>query len=138
MAGPTPRDEQVSRRMKRQPNRGTTPERELAAQLRAFRYLVTENDPSLPGSPDLVLERHRLVIFVHGCFWHGCPEHFKLPRHNRRWWRAKIEANKRRDRRKADAIRRLGWSVCTVWEHSPPDVAAARIRRLIRRRAGLG
>ena len=134
MVGPSPKDADVSERMRRQGRRATAPERELVSHLRRLGYKVVENDPSLPGTPDLVLERHRVAVFVHGCFWHGCTSHFTLPKHNRRWWKDKIAANKRRDRRKADALRRLGWSVYTVWEHTPSESAAARIQRLVRSR----
>ena len=72
----------------------------------------------LPGSPDIVLPRHRTVVFVHGCFWHrhaGCRLAY-IPKSNLNFWQTKFDGNVRRDRRKADALRKSGWRVVTVWE----------------------
>jgi DNA mismatch endonuclease (patch repair protein) len=98
---------------------------------------VETNVVHLPGRPDLVLPRRGVVVFVHGCFWHGCPRHFTEPVHNRLWWREKIAANRRRDRRKEESLRRLGWSVVNVWEHEDPVRAANRIQRHVRKTADL-
>jgi DNA mismatch endonuclease (patch repair protein) len=80
---------------------------------------------------DIVFVRRRVVVFVDGCFWHGCPVHMTWPKSNSDWWRAKIEANRRRD---ADTDARLaaaGWEVVRVWEHELADDAARRIARLV-------
>jgi DNA mismatch endonuclease (patch repair protein) len=71
----------------------------------------------LPGRPDIVLARHKVVVFVHGCFWHrhGCALSGE-PRTRRRFWREKFDRNVERDARNARALRRLGWRVLTVWE----------------------
>jgi DNA mismatch endonuclease (patch repair protein) len=71
----------------------------------------------LPGRPDIVLPKHGVVIFVHGCFWHrhGCSLSSE-PATRRRFWQAKFDANVARDRRNARALRALGWRVLTVWE----------------------
>jgi len=71
----------------------------------------------LPGRPDIVLARHRVVIFVHGCFWHrhGCALSGE-PRTRRGFWLGKFDRNVARDARNARALRRLGWRVLTVWE----------------------
>jgi len=61
-----------------------------------------------------------------------CPGHFKSPKHNRQWWLEKIEANRRRDRRKAAQLRKRGWSVVAVWEHEDAERAASRIQRKAR------
>jgi len=121
--------------MQRMPSRGTGPEQRLAAELRRRRYAVREHDGDLPGRPDLVLPRLRVAIFVHGCFWHGCPRHGTLPKHNRAWWREKIRRNRERDARNVRTLRRLGWSVFEVWEHEDPATAMWRLGVLARRRA---
>jgi len=137
-----PRDLATSERLKKQSHEGTKPEVLLGAELERRGFTVTRNVRELPGCPDIVLSTRRLAVFVHGCFWHGCPSHFTVPRHNRRWWLTKIEGNRARDRRKADRLRRLGWSVVTIWEHDPPTRAADRIQRIARllgrRRSSLG
>jgi len=70
------------------------------------------------------------VLFVHGCFWHGCPRHYREPRSNRAFWAGKIARNRGRDRRTVAALRRAGWSVMVVWEHELRD--PERVRRRLR------
>ena len=82
---------------------------------RGLRFRLHRKD--LPGRPDLVFPKHRAVIFVHGCFWHGhdCPM-FKWPQTRREFWREKIRKNKKRDRSAAALLLDGGWRVLTVWE----------------------
>ena len=72
----------------------------------------------LPGRPDFVFGRHRVAVFVDGCFWHGCPLHYQPPATRPDFWRKKIEANKARDAVVNDSLRSLGWSVVRIWEHT--------------------
>ncbi|WP_186030007.1 very short patch repair endonuclease [Burkholderia gladioli] len=80
-----------------------------------FRYRL--NARQLPGSPDIVLPKWKIAVFVHGCFWHGhdCSL-FKLPATRTEWWRAKILSNTARDRRAIDALVIDGWRVMVVWQ----------------------
>lgn len=81
-----------------------------------FRFRLHRKD--LPGSPDLVFPRHKLCIFVHGCFWHrhfGC-KRASTPKSNLDYWRRKFEENRCRDLRKAEELRVLGWRVEVIWE----------------------
>src|SRR5690606_3485970 len=92
----------------------------------------------LPGRPDVVLPRAKVSVFVDGCFWHGCPEHCRVPTGNRKYWEAKIARNRARDERATDALRAEGWAVIRVWEHEvrDPDALArtvARVERAVRR-----
>lgn len=86
-----------------------------ALHARGFRYRL--HGKHLPGRPDIVLPRHRAVIFTHGCFWHGhdCPL-FRLPGTRREFWEAKIARNRERDAEVAEALRAAGWRRLTVWE----------------------
>ena len=127
---PPPRDEGDASRMRRQKTRGTAPEMLLVDALRRRGFRVETHVEGLPGRPDIVLPNRRTAVFVHGCFWHGCPWHYTEPRNNCKWWREKIARNKVRDRRKAAALRRAGWHVITVWEHTDPHVAAQRVLRI--------
>ena len=81
-----------------------------------YRYRLHRGD--LPGTPDLVLPRHRCVIFVHGCFWHmhRCKRGKSTPRTNAEFWRTKREKTRNRDRHNVAALRRAGWRVFVVWE----------------------
>lgn len=72
----------------------------------------------MPGRPDLVLPRHRAVVFVHGCFWHGhggC-RFATVPATRTEFWVAKIAANKRRDSASEEKLLADGWRVAVVWE----------------------
>lgn len=82
---------------------------------KGFRYRI--NVKTLPGSPDIVLPKYQVAIFVHGCFWHGhsCRAGH-LPTSNLGYWKAKIDANKERDNRKIGELEALGWKVITMWQ----------------------
>jgi DNA mismatch endonuclease (patch repair protein) len=80
--------------------------------------------------PDFVFRRERVVVFVDGCFWHGCPQHATWPKQNEEFWRKKLEANKTRDLLVSRTLRKLGWKVLRIWEH---DLKKAREKRLVAR-----
>lgn len=125
---PTP---EVSERMRRVATRHTGPERRVRAVMRRLGIRHTSRTAALPGRPDFVLPDHGIAVFVHGCFWHGCQRCFVEPKRNRRWWREKIAANRRRDRRKADHLRALGFSVVTLMEHDNDERIQRRLGRLV-------
>lgn len=76
---------------------------------------------------DMTFTRVKLAVFVDGCFWHGCPEHQRIPKTNRDYWVPKLEANRQRDRRVDELLKSAGWQVMRVWEHEEPDSAAGRV-----------
>ena len=80
-----------------------------------FRYL--KNDKRLPGKPDIVLPKHKVVVFIHGCFWHGhdCKSG-KLPETRKNFWKKKISDNVNRDYRNQSELGKLGWKVIIVWQ----------------------
>jgi DNA mismatch endonuclease (patch repair protein) len=98
--------------MKGNRSSGTKPERILSHLLRK-----RLTDSGLPGHPDFVYGRAKLAIFVHGCWWHGCPEHYVPPRTHRSYWRRKLERNVERDRFNREDLESMGWKVVEVWEH---------------------
>lgn len=128
MTGP-PRTDVFSKKkrseiMRAVKSRDTGPELKIrrALHARGFRYRL--HDKSLPGAPDLVFPRHRAVLFVHGCFWHGhdCARGRRAPKTNARYWREKIARNIKRDAEVRAALRRMGWRVKISWEcdlHQP-------------------
>jgi DNA mismatch endonuclease (patch repair protein) len=69
-------------------------------------------------TPDIVLSKHKIAIFVHGCFWHrhrGC-RNCTTPTHRREWWLAKLNGNAARDKLHQRALRKLGWHPMVIWE----------------------
>jgi len=93
----------------------TRPELELRQALRK-QGLRPRAYPRLPGRPDIALEDSMIAVFVHGCFWHGCPKHYRAPKSHRSYWSAKLTRNVARDRRVARILRGMGWHVLTAWE----------------------
>lgn len=88
----------------------------------------------LPGRPDFVFDDARVAVMAHGCFWHGCPSHWKIPLAKPGFWRKKMLKNRRRDVLVQEKLEDLGWKVFTVWEHDNLDLAAARILFAVRER----
>lgn len=68
-------------------------------------------------APDVVFPSARVAVFVDGCFWHGCPDHYTFPRTRRDFWLGKLRANVERDIRQSEALRAAGWTVIRLWEH---------------------
>lgn len=104
--------------MARVRSKDTSPEwavRHILTRLGA-RYRLHRKD--LPGNPDIVMPGRRLVVFVHGCFWHGhdCQRGARIPKANRDYWLAKVARNRARDEKAAHALAAGGWAVETVWE----------------------
>jgi DNA mismatch endonuclease (patch repair protein) len=72
----------------------------------------------LPGKPDFTFRKERLTVFLDGCFWHGCPKCYRAPKGNRKFWEAKIARNRKRDREVNLGLKKLGWRVLRIAEHS--------------------
>ena len=75
------------------------------------------NVQSVAGAPDFVFPALKLAVFVDGCFWHGCPEHYSAPKSNAIFWRRKLGQNRRRDAAVRDQLLAEGWVVLQFWEH---------------------
>jgi DNA mismatch endonuclease (patch repair protein) len=86
-----------------------------------------------PVRADMVFAKARLAVFLDGCFWHCCPLHGSVPKSNREFWQAKLEANLRRDHETAEALRHAGWTVLRIWSHVSPADSAAMIFEHVRR-----
>lgn len=85
------------------------------------------------GKPDFTFPKQRLVVFVDGCFWHGCPKCYRQPRSNVAYWKAKIRRNLRRDAQVKRQLNRHGWKVVRFWECKlkNPWLVASRLRKLL-------
>ena len=116
--------------MQNQRRRDTALETRLRSRLHAlgYRFRVDHRlEPSLRCRGDIVFTRAKVVVFVDGCFWHGCPEHATAPKNNAAWWAEKLAANVVRDQRNSLALGELGWVVVRIWEHEPVDTAVERV-----------
>lgn len=125
---------QSRRRMENQKQRDTRPERLIRSALhrQGFRFWVDKAPlPKMRRKADLVFPRARVAVFIDGCFWHGCPVHGTWPKANADWWRAKIEANRRRDRDTDRVLVEAGWLALRIWEHENPTHGTARIARVV-------
>lgn len=96
----------------------TKPEIKVRRHLHFLGFRFRKNVKELPGKPDIVLPKHRCVIFVHGCFWHGHPNcrRADLPESNKEFWKEKISKTILRDKEKEKQLKALGWRVLTVWQ----------------------
>lgn len=98
-------------------SKNTKPEMIVRRGLHARGFRFRLHDRRLPGSPDLVFPRHRAVIQVNGCFWHGHDCHlFKWPASRPDFWRRKINANRQRDAKQIDRLLEARWRVLVIWE----------------------
>ena len=99
-----------------------------------LRYRLHE--AKLPGKPDLVFTGRRVCVFVHGCFWHGCPncvDGTRAVKSNTAYWSAKITGNRERDARNMAALEQAGWQVVTIWECETQEAAKlSEIAEMIR------
>lgn len=97
----------------------TTPELAVrrALHARGLRFRLHSKD--LPGKPDLAFPKHRLALFVHGCFWHGCTKcnrGLRRPKQNSKFWNSKLKQNQSRDDRNIAHLIALGWRTAVIWE----------------------
>lgn len=97
---------------------------------RAHRLTGWRRRQPLFGKPDFLFRAARLAVFVDGCFWHGCPQHCRMPQGNRAFWRQKIGRNRERDRLVSRTLRQQGWRVLRIWEHA---LARKREKSLVNR-----
>jgi DNA mismatch endonuclease (patch repair protein) len=134
IAAPIPSSVSVQLRMQRQPSRDTPMELAFRRILhrRGLRYRVHRRPlPGVARTADVVFSSARVAVYVDGCFWHGCPDHYMQPRSNSSYWLPKIEGNRRRD---ADTDARLvaaGWVPFRLWEHEDLEAAAERLACLL-------
>ncbi|MBI1245056.1 MAG: DNA mismatch endonuclease Vsr [Alphaproteobacteria bacterium] len=106
-----------SRMMAAVKGKNTKPEIAVRRALHAMGFRFRLHKAGLPGRPDIVLPKHKVAIFVNGCFWHGhdCPM-YRQPANNRAFWIVKIDRNRERDARAMSEIKQVGWRVLTIWE----------------------
>lgn len=120
-----------SEQMARIKGTNTKPEKLLRTELwkRGLRYRLDTKVPI--GRPDLVFPKHRLVVFIDGCFWHGCPTHYVRPRSRDVFWADKLCVNVERDRRHTLLLESAGWRVIRLWEHEITNDLETAVARIV-------
>jgi len=121
-------------------SRNTSPEIRVRRLLHALGYRFRLHRADLPGSPDVVLPKYKLCIFVHGCFWHrhsGC-KRASNPAMNRKFWAVKFQQNRKRDAKAQRELLSVGWTPYVIWECETrnSEKLARQLERVTRRRKG--
>lgn len=113
-------------------SKDTWPELAVRKLLHGLGYRYRLHKRELPGSPDIVFQKRKKVIFVHGCFWHGhlC-RYGRLPKSKIEYWESKIAKNQERDRMNIHKLGRLGWNVRVIWQCELKNIDSVG-KRLIR------
>jgi DNA mismatch endonuclease (patch repair protein) len=106
-----------SENMSRIRSKNTSPELVLGTALTERGIEFTSQTATKAGHPDIVLDEPKVAIFIDGCFWHGCPDHYVRPRSKIEFWAAKLTENLLRDRSQTLTLENSGWKVLRVWEH---------------------
>ncbi|MYX76262.1 very short patch repair endonuclease [Streptomyces sp. SID3915] len=120
-------------------SRDTKPEQVIRRLVHAngLRYRVAAKPlPDLRRTADLVFRPAKVAVFIDGCYWHGCPEHYVPPKTNSGYWSDKVARNMARDHDTNSRLKEAGWTVLRFWEHEPPLTCAAAITSTVRRKRG--
>lgn len=128
--------EGVRRSMQSNKGRDTKPELAVRRILHAAgcRYRVNYRPiPELRRTADIVFTRAKVAVFIDGCFWHGCPEHYQRPSSNTTYWDPKVARNRERDSDTDRRLREAGWVVLRRWEHESPEAVAQAIEAVVKR-----
>lgn len=127
--------EQRSYCMSRIRKTDTTPELTVRRIVHGLGYRFRLYRRDLPGCPDIVLPRHRKVIFVHGCWWHrhNCRLGRRCPKSRKGYWLPKLQRNKERHRKNRRLLQKQGWKVLTIWEcqANNPQELIRRLRQFL-------
>ncbi|GGU25829.1 very short patch repair endonuclease [Streptomyces violascens] len=117
-------------------SRDTKPERLIRQLVHAqgLRYRVSAKPlPDLRRTADMVFRPAKVAVFIDGCYWHGCPEHYVPPKTNSGYWSEKVARNMGRDRDTDEQLSAAGWTVLRFWEHEPPEQCALQIAAAVSR-----
>jgi len=124
--------EQRRKNMQNIRSSGTTPEKLVMRELRKRKIYFAKHAKTLPGKPDIVFRRKKVVVFIDSDFWHGRPGKFVMPKTNTEYWEQKINANRKRDRRVARELRAQDWKVLRIWESDVKADVQRCVNRIVR------
>ena len=94
-----------------------------------FRY--RKDSEKYFGKPDIVLKKHKTIIFIDSCFWHGCKKHCRLPTIRRIYWAQKIARNFIRDRKVTKYYKKQEWKIFRIWEHDLRKHIEQKIKKIV-------
>ena len=97
--------------------RGTKTKPELIVKENVDGRKLRYQPKGIPERPDFANKTKKVAVFIDGCFWHKCPRCYKPPKSNKKYWKAKVERNTKRDRHVNRKMRKEGWTVLRFWEH---------------------
>ena len=97
--------------------RGTKTKPELIVKRNIDGRKLRYQPKGIPERPDFANKTKKVAVFIDGCFWHKCPRCYKPPKSNKKYWKAKVERNTKRDRHVNRKMRKEGWTVLRFWEH---------------------
>jgi DNA mismatch endonuclease (patch repair protein) len=115
-------------------SRDTKPEQLVRRLLHAqgLRYRVAAKPlPELRRTADIVFRPTKVAVFIDGCYWHGCPDHYVPPKTNSGYWSTKVAGNMARDRDTDRRLTEAGWTVLRFWEHESPEECASTVLRIV-------
>ena len=84
----------------------------------------------IPERPDFASKKMKIAVFIDGCFWHACPRCYRPPKSNKKYWKAKIERNSKRDRTVNLKMKKEGWTVMRFWEHQVNEKESYVVKRI--------
>ena len=102
--------------MSRIRSKWTSQERKIHNYLKGNK-IKHQMHPNIEGCPDILFKKNKVVLFLHGCFWHKCPRCYKEPKTRKEYWLPKIESNIKRDRKNENRLKKNGYRVLKIWEH---------------------
>jgi len=114
----------------------TSPEITVRKLLHSMGYRFRLHLVDLPGTPDIVSPKYKTAIFVHGCFWHGCPSCRRArirPKANSNYWNKKLDRNMQRDKENQASLELLGWHTLIIWECETKKKNIPELRERLRR-----
>ncbi len=111
--------------------KNTGPEVRLRKRLYAAGVRGYRIHYNLPGKPDIVFTKKRIIIFIDGCFWHKCPVCFQEPETRKEFWLKKIQSNIDRDKRVNEQLEKDGWKIIRIWEHEIRKEPEAAVKRIV-------
>ncbi|HAF95848.1 MAG: hypothetical protein A2021_00225 [Elusimicrobia bacterium GWF2_52_66] len=118
--------------MKNIRSEGTRPELKIARELKRRHIYFSTHSKTVLGKPDILFRRKKIAVFIDSDFWHGNPDHFKMPKSNIRYWKAKISRNRSRDKEVTGTLRQSGWKVIRIWEHDIYKNFSKSVARIVK------